>query len=228
MNFSGDNPPREKAIRHLSQRVLALSFKYGLTHIGSCLNAIPILYDIYEEITDDDKVILSQGHAGLALYVILENRYSIKRGYYGIDAEVLIKKHGTHPSTDLKNGICCSTGSLGHGLGIGVGMAIANKDRDVYVVISDGECAEGSIFEALTIARNLRLDNLKVYLNANGYSAYDEVDLDYLIKRLNAFEFPIKVYKTKHTDLLFLSGLEAHYHKLTSEEYFQAVEKLSK
>ena len=214
------------SLKDLKKRVLELSFENGLTHIGSCLDALPIIYDIYSRKKDKDIFVLSQGHTGLALYVVLEEFYSLKNRFYGIDAQYLINKHGTHPNRDLKHGIFCSTGSLGHGLAIAVGMALANRKRDVYCLISDGECAEGIIWESLEMAYKLKLDNLKIYLNFNGYSAYGKVDEDRLIKKLKSFEFPITIYKAKQLDVPFLTGLEAHYHKMSIEDYKQAGEKL--
>ena len=73
-----------------------------------------------------------------ALYVVLEK-------YFGIDAEELLEKHGHHPHRDELNKLHCSTGSLGQGITVAVGRAIANPNRDVYCLISDGECAEGSV-----------------------------------------------------------------------------------
>ena len=214
------------SLKDLKKRVLELSFENSLTHIGSCLDALPIIYDIYSRKKDKDIFVLSQGHTGLALYVVLEEFYSLKNRFYGIDAQYLINKHGTHPNRDLKHGIFCSTGSLGHGLAIAVGMALANRKRDVYCLISDGECAEGIIWESLEMAYKLKLDNLKIYLNFNGYSAYGKVDEDRLIKKLKSFEFPITIYKAKQLDVPFLTGLEAHYHKMSIEDYKQAGEKL--
>lgn len=214
------------SLKELKKRVLSLSFENGLTHIGSCLDALHIIYDIYSQKKENDIFVLSQGHAGLALYVVLEAFYTPKNGFYGIDAQWLIDKHGTHPNRDLKHGIYCSTGSLGHGLAISVGMALANREKDVYCLISDGECSEGIIWEALEMADKLKLKNLKIYLNFNGYSAYGTVDEKRLINKLKSFGFPVVVYKSKQLDVPFLTGLEAHYHKMSIEDYQKAGEKL--
>src|SRR5512137_2607124 len=129
----------------LEQRILDISKKKGLTHISSCLITVNYLDYIYATKLPQDKVVLSNGHAGLALYVILE-KYEKK------DAEKLYDKHGTHPNRDVKDGIWVSTGSLGQGLPIALGMALGDPKHDVYCVTSDGEWAEGSMWEALTIA----------------------------------------------------------------------------
>ena len=120
---------------YLEQRILKISKKYNLSHIGSCLSAAGPIEAIYTTKKPDEPFILSNGHAALALYCVLE------RWAFG-DAEKMYKKHGTHPNRDKKNGIWASTGSLGHGVGIAVGYALSNKNRLVYVLTSDGECAE--------------------------------------------------------------------------------------
>ena len=141
----------EKARKDLIKRILEISFKYRLGHLGSCLSALDILDCIYSIRKVNDPVILSSGHAGLALYVILEK--------YGFaNAEKLFIKHGVHPNRDLQNGIYASTGSLGQGLPIAVGMAIADRKKEVFCIVSDGECAEGSIWEAVRIASEQKLN----------------------------------------------------------------------
>ncbi len=197
---------------NLKKRIIDISYRLGLTHIGSCICSVDTIDEIYSIKKPKEKFILSNGHAGLALYVVLEK-------HAGIDAEHLCKKHGVHPNRDLEDGIYCSTGSLGQGLPIAVGMALANRDRDVYCTISDGECAEGSIWESLTIAKEEKLDNLKVYLIINGWAAYKKVDVGYLIKRIKAFGFPAKIVKTTVEQYPFLKGLDAHYCKVEKEDY---------
>jgi transketolase len=167
----------------------------------------------------DEPFVLSSGHAGLALYVILEDFYSRENGFYGINAVDLFHKHGVHPNRDMENGIYCSGGSLGHGLPIAVGMALADRTRNVYCLVSDGEIAEGSIWEALNIARNYKLTNLRVYLNYNGYSAYDKVELEPLLNKLRGFGFPVKVFKARETNYDFLKGLDAHYYTMDEMDY---------
>lgn len=196
----------------LQKKVIDLSYKHGLTHIGSCLNVVDYIDHVYSIKKSEDIFILSNGHAGLALYIVLEK--------YGLaNAEELIKKYGTHPNRDIENGLFCSTGSLGSGLPIAVGMAIADRSRDVYVTISDGECAEGSIWESLKIAVDLRLENLRIACIANGYSAYGKVDTDVLKMRLQTF-YPVWTIETNLFEFPdWAQGLQAHYHKLTKEEY---------
>jgi transketolase len=155
---------------------------------------------------------LSSGHAALALYVILEK-------YEGKNAEELFKKHGGHPHRDEENGLYCSTGSLGTGITIAVGRAIANPKRKVYVLISDGESAEGSIWEALRFIKENNIENIEVYVNINGYAAYDKIDKEYLTKRLKAFLPNINLRYTTVNQTPFLKGLNAHYHVMSKEDY---------
>lgn len=196
----------------LKKRIVDLAYKHKLTHISSCLNAIDAIDKIYSIKKDNEPFILSQGHAGLALYVVLEK-------YKKIDAEYLIKKHGTHPSRDEKDGIYCSTGSLGQGLTVAVGMALADKSRNVYVLTSDGEMAEGASWEALRLASEYQLENLRITCIANGYSAYGKVDTDLLDLRMQYFypSLVVRVNLFAYPD--FLQGLEGHYVKLDEKKY---------
>lgn len=199
-------------LNDLERRIIDLSYKHRLSHIGSCLTTINYLDEIYKIKKRNEPFILSNGHAGLALYVILEK-------YENKDAEYLLKKHGTHPNRCIEDGIWCSTGSLGMGLSVGVGMALVDRGRNVYIFISDGECAEGSIWESLRIAHDFNLKNLKITCIANGFSALGKIDLDYLEKRLDTF-YPVKMIRTDMSKFpVFLQGLEGHYHTLTEKEY---------
>lgn len=205
--------------KNLKKRIIELSYRYSKSHIGSCLSAVDIIEEIYNLKNDDEKFILSEGHAGIALYCVLEK-------HEGRDAEYLLKKHGIHPERDEKNGIWCTTGSLGQGLPIALGMAIANKEKNVYCLISDGEAAEGSIWEALRIKTDNNIDNLKVYINLNGYGAYGEINENTLARRLKAFCPDINIRKTTVEQLPFLRKLDAHYHVMNKNEYSEAMKIL--
>jgi len=127
---------------NLKKRIAEIAYKNKLGHLGSYFSSVDIIDEIYSKMNEDDIFILSSGHAALALYVCLEK-------YKGQNAEALFIKHGGHPHRDEESGIYCSTGSLGLGLTIALGRAIANPNRKVKVLISDGEAAEGSIWESL-------------------------------------------------------------------------------
>ena len=197
---------------YLENKILKISKKHNLSHIGSCLTSSGPIDAVYRTRKPDEPFILSNGHAALALYVVLES--------WGFgDAEKLYKKHGTHPNHDVKDGIWASTGSLGHGIGIAVGYALSNRKRLVYVTISDGECAEGSVWEALRIAGEQQLDNLRVVVICNGYSALGKVDVDLLEERLKLF-YPCVVVKANlfnYPD--WMQGLEGHYHVMNDKEF---------
>lgn len=177
-------------------KIIEISKKLGHSHIGSSLTAWPIIEEIFRLKKPYEKFILSNGHAGLALAIKL----------HGDKAEELIKEniHADRKWCDA------STGSLGHGLGIAVGMALSDRTKNVYVMLSDGECAEGSVWESLRIAREQKLANLKVYVAANGWASYQPVDVEDLEMRLNAF-FPVEFRYIPQQEPF--TGLEGHYAK---------------
>lgn len=153
-------------------------------NVGSAMSAADILAVLYGRILnipapdhpDRDRFILSKGHAVSALYAAL-----VQRGFF--DRELLEKymHDGTplcgHPVKDAVPGIEVSTGSLGHGLPIGIGMALADRARRrlyrVYVLMGDGECQEGSVWEGAMIAARLGLERLTVIVDANGLQGYE-------------------------------------------------------
>lgn len=190
----------------LQERILELSKKHKLSHLSSCLTVVGILDDIYKNKAKDDIVILSCGHAGLALYVVLEK-------YEGKCAEVLLNKYGVHPSRSNEDGIYLSTGSLGMGITVAVGAALASPDKIVYCVVSDGECAEGSVWESLAFIDKQALKNIKIIVNANGFSAYDPVDIESLKRRISSFSDKAIVVDTSQLpEWLPLNGdLMDHY-----------------
>ena len=196
----------------LKKRILEIAYKHKLGHLGSYLSAAGIVDEIYENKDPDDIFILSSGHAALALYAALEK-------YEGKNAEELFLKHGGHPHRDEENGIYCSTGSLGLGITVAVGRALANKNRKVHVLISDGESAEGSVWEALRFIKESNLSNIEVYVNVNGYAAYDKVDVKYLVDRLKVFLPTINIRYTSVNQYPFLRGLNAHYHVMSEKDY---------
>lgn len=184
------------------ERILEISRKHKLSHLGSCLTSVDIIDHIYSIKRPGEKFILSNGHAALALYVILE-KYECK------DAEALYEKHGTHPTRNEEDGIYCTTGSLGMGLGIAVGMALANRDKDVYCLMSDGEIFEGSVYEAANLIEKFSIKNLHVFVNWNGWSAYEKLTVDQMIRAKQLLP-RATFFMTDVRDYGF-EGLEAHY-----------------
>lgn len=197
---------------NLKRRILEISYKNKLSHLGSHLSSVEIIDEIYSKQNSEDIFILSSGHAALALYVVLEK-------YEGKNAEELFKKHGGHPHRDEENGLYCSTGSLGTGITIAVGRALANPKRKVRVLISDGECAEGSIWESLRFIKENHVENIEIYVNINGYAAYDKIDKEYLANRLKVFLPNINLRYTTVNQTPFLKGINAHYHIMSEEDY---------
>jgi transketolase len=152
----------------------------GSSHIGSCLSIADILAVLYSKIirfnphnTKDeyrDIFILSKGHAGAALYSTLANL-----GFFDTSLLKLHYKNGSifsgHVSHAAVPGVEFSTGSLGHGLSVGAGYALGFKkrrmDRNVYVLMSDGECNEGSNWEPIMFAAHHKLNNLIAIIDKN-------------------------------------------------------------
>lgn len=198
----------------VERRVVDISYKEKIGHLSSNLNAVNIIEEVYKNKKQDEPFILSSGHAALALYVVLEK-------YEGQDAEKLFHKHGVHPHRDIGSGIFCSTGSLGMGLTVATGYALANRDRKVHCLISDGECGEGSIWEALRFIYEAKLDNLEVYVNVNGMIAYDFIDKEYIITRLRAFLPRINIRETEPPKWPWAEGILTHYYVLKPEDYAQ-------
>ena len=192
-------------LEEMRKRIFFLSKKHHLSHIGSCVSALPIIYEIFQKKKPQDRFVLSCGHAGIALYVVMEK-------FDGLNAEELYRLMGVHPTKQaaIDPYIHVSTGSLGMGLTVACGMAQENKQHDVYCLISDGECGSGSIWESLCYAKE-NLPNLKVYVNINGYSATKELDTENLKSRLWAFLPTIKIRET-YSLLPWCRGLESHYY----------------
>ena len=185
----------------IEKRIIDITYHENLAHLSSTLSAAPILEEIYAIKNPDEVFVLSNGHAGLALYCVLEK-------YHGVNPIEMLHKHGIHPERDLDNHLHVSTGSLGSGLPIAIGHALATPEKKVYCMISDGECAEGSIWESLSFVKQRPVDNLEIYVNLNGLGAYDEIDMGYLMTRLQSFlpRINIKISRSEeHT-----SELQSH------------------
>ena len=204
----------------LKKRVLEIAYKHKLSHLGSYFSSLGLIDKIYQQMNlQSDIFILSSGHAAVSLYAVIEK-------YYNIDAEQLFLKHGGHPHRDEENYLYCSTGSLGMGLTVAIGRAVANPKQRVYCLISDGECAEGSIWEGLRFVYENNIKNIKIFVNINGYAAYDTVDTSYLTKRLKSFLPDINIEYTNVGAFPFLRGLNAHYHIMNEDDYTVALEQI--
>ncbi len=174
--------------------IIEQSRRAHVGHIGSALSIADILVALFSRVLDssDDRFILSKGHAALAQYCVLEQLGVISREaldtYCGDDTHL-----GVHPEHALP-GVLFSTGSLGHGASLGAGVAlakrVASKPGRVFVLISDAELNEGSVWEALMFAGHHKLDNLCLVLDNNGQQALaptaDVIDLGDLSKAVES------------------------------------------
>jgi transketolase len=192
-------------------RIIQISKKLDLSHIGSNLSCLPVLEAIYKEKKPEDIVILDNAHAHLAHLVVKDSYISEPKDSQGV--ERMIQEHGIHCDRANIGQLKCdaSGGSLGHGLGIGIGYALANRKRDVYVIVSEGSMMEGSSWEALRIIDDLKLMNVKIHTNFNGYSAVAKIDDITLAERMKAFVPDITVHFTKNGE--GFDGIEGHYKK---------------
>lgn len=200
--------------KDLKRRIIEISYNLKLSHLGSCLTSIDIIKEIYDRKKLDEKVIISCGHAHVAHLVVME-----KCGYVD-NAVELIKTYGIH--CDIRAGCDVSSGSLGH-WGIAVGMALADRDKLVYLVSSDGDCYEGSTYEALNIIRDQKIGNIRIYINDNGFAAYRKSNLSEIFYDKSF----INIVETDMTDYpKYLQGQLAHYKVLDKEEYEEVMDLL--
>jgi transketolase len=197
---------RSKQLR----RVIAEMLRTGRRgHVGSAFSLIEILRVLYDDVlrfdpanprwTGRDRCILSKGHGCLALYAILADK--------GFFPEAELKKFcavdgklGGHPDRDKVPGVEASTGALGHGLPIGVGMAchlkMVRSSSRVFVILGDGECNEGSNWEAAMCASKHQLGNLCAIVDYNKHQAYGSTrevqDLEPFADKWRAFGFAVR------------------------------------
>lgn len=166
--------------RRARKRAVQMCTRAKAAHVGSSLSVIDILAVLYAggarvapgQVDDPDRdyVIISKGHAAAGTYAILGESGFFPTDWldtYGTNGSLL----GGHVTKGVP-GVELSTGSLGHGLPFGTGIALSAKrqrrDQHVYVVISDGECDEGTTWEAALFAAHHKLDNLTVLIDRNG------------------------------------------------------------
>jgi len=166
----------------IRRQVVQMAFEGQTSHVGSALSCAEILAVLYFHVMDidplglrqGDRFILSKGHGVMAWYAALALRgfFPVQRlKEYAVDGSVL----GEHPHRGSVPGIEVTTGSLGHGLSIASGMALARAmdqtPGKVFVLLSDGECNEGSIWEAAMYAAQAKLDNLMAIIDDNHMQA---------------------------------------------------------
>jgi transketolase len=174
----------EQIGRQVRGRLVEMSHRTGAAHLGSSLSCVDILVAAYWHCLridprrphdpDRDRFILSKGHAATTLYTVLALRGFFPEGLletFGEDGGVLAEQ----PSPGCAPGVEVATGSLGHGLSMGLGMALAGRIQGrryrIFVTLSDGECNEGSVWEAAMMAPAHRLDHVAVIVDYNKWQA---------------------------------------------------------
>lgn len=222
---------QEKADEH-RKKILKVINRVGKGHVGgafSCIDILSVLYysgilNITPENIDDpnrNRFLLSKGHACIAQYVILNDL-----GFF--DERELFKMNqggilGEHPDTNIP-GIEFISGSLGHGLSVALGFALAAKMNKqnylTYVVLGDGECGEGSVWEAISIAPHLKLSNLVAIVDRNRLCIHGDTEqihpLDPLDKRLESFGWNVIEIDGHNFEDLYASLNNLHPSKPTA------------
>ena len=199
------------------KRILDMSQTVSALHIAgsySCLELVDTIYNGLmrrgEGVADSDTFILSKGHGSLAQYTVLEGLGVLPRE----ELDRYCKPGGklaTHPDYGTP-GIEASTGSLGHGLGLGVGMALADNvlktGRTVYVVMSDGEMQEGSVWEALMLAPTLKLTSIVAFVDLNDFQSLGQTSKIHpnfypVVEKVQAFGWEVAEVNGHHQQEIF-------------------------
>jgi transketolase len=199
-----------KTADQLRLRILKMAAEGGGGHLGGSFSILEILVSLYlgnilryKPSEPDwplrDFLIFSKGHSCMALYAVLS-----EAGYYeSKELENYCKqdsKFAGHPEHDLLEGVEITSGSLGHGPPIANGLAMGAKlngtAQKVFCIVGDGECNEGSVWEAFMAASQFKLDNLTLIIDSNKLESLDLVSnilsIEPLAERLNSFGFSVK------------------------------------
>jgi transketolase len=201
-------PELEKMARHLRRQVISMIANAGSGHPGGSLSAADIITALYFKLMchdpanpnwpDRDRFVLSKGHAAPILYATLA-----ECGYFPVEELSTLRKLGSrlqgHTDRNLTPGIEMSAGSLGQGLSYSIGIALAGRldkrDYHVYVMLGDGECDEGQIWEAAMFAPHHRIDNLTAIVDYNAIQldgrVCDIMGLEPLIDKWRAFNWHV-------------------------------------
>lgn len=195
--------------KKLRQSILAMAYHAGGAHIAPAFSMVDILTVLYWKYLDiepknstdpnRDRFILSKGHGCAALYVVLAEKGFFDKKIlktYCANGSIL----GGHPDMHAIPGVEASTGSLGHGLSIALGIAYAaklsGKEYKVVTLLGDGECQEGTIWEAAMAASQLGLDNLTAIIDYNklqGMGLVSEINsLEPLAEKWKSFRWNVK------------------------------------
>lgn len=185
-----DSNNDQKNCREIRKQIFLAACRGGIAHLASSFSCVEILYTLYLkgimkydthdlEMPDRDRFVLSKGHGGLALFTVMA-----EAGLMDKEELKTFLQPGTHmggePCMRDMRGIEASTGSLGHGLSMAVGMAMANKmdgrESRTYVLLGDGECEEGVVWEAVTSAVTFKLDRLVAIMDCNSIQKLKTVE----------------------------------------------------
>lgn len=187
MNETEDLKQLSKKIRRV---VVQMAHNSKSAHVGSALSCIDILTCLFFKIMKpEDRFILSKGHGCMSYYAVLKEKGFFDQGFldrYSTNGAELPE----HPPVGI-NGIELGTGSLGHGFSISLGCALARKIKNLpgkeYVLLGDGECNEGSIWEGAMVAANMNLNNVVAIVDRNCLQASGFVDQDDLSEKFLSF-----------------------------------------
>lgn len=195
----------EEKAKIIRKHIIDICFAANTGHIAPALSVVDILTTLYFSVLKvnpknpldplRDRFILSKGHAAAALYAILceAGFFNRKKLFTYCKDESIF---GVHPDYNPKLGIELTTGSLGHGLSVGIGMALALRSRSkntprVFVLGSDAELNEGSIWEGVSLAGHHKLDNLILIIDDNGLQAFgrtsEVLNLNPLVNKFKNF-----------------------------------------
>jgi len=214
----------EKKARQIRLEILETIVHAGKGHIGGALSCVDLVVTLFygnilrfnpkePDMPSRDRFIFSKGHAGIALYVVLADL-----GFFSKEELKDFNKGGSrlaeHPDRRVP-GVEIVSGSLGHGLNIGAGMALAakmdNKEYSTIVLLGDGECYEGTVWEAAMFASHHELDNLVAIIDRNRLCVLDFTEkinkLEPLSEKWNSFGWEvIEIDGHSYKELLHVLG----------------------
>jgi transketolase len=195
--------------KEIRRKIIKMIYDAKAAHVSSCLSAADILTFLYFKILkidpgnplaeNRDRFILSKGHAVAALYAVLA-----KKGFFPEEILNNYYKNGSnlpgHSTLGTVPGIEVSTGALGHGLSLGAGLALSadrdGKDFRTFVLMSDGECETGSVWEAALFAAHHKLDQLIGIVDYNKLQAFgrvaDILNVEPLARKWESFGWAVK------------------------------------
>lgn len=255
-----------RAATNIRKTLIKMHFYAQSGHISTGLSCIDLMVYLHARVLNEhDRFILSKGHGASSFYATLHHFKKLNDDLlatYYLDNTLL----PAHPAAGaFPELITAATGSLGHGLSIATGMAYAAKylnsansrvPEHVVALLSDGECNEGSVWEAALFAGHHGLNGLKVIIDANGLQGFgrteEVMNLEPLAKKWQAFGFKVREVNghnfehihqefspDKHRPLCLIARtikgrgvsfmenqLEWHYRVLNTEQFHQAIKEL--